>query len=169
MAVAIALESSELDPHYICMVTQELSWSTFLREPTSVDPLLEKGDVVLKRRDGEALRLSRASRSADERQAIASAARLLAAGCADGRGRDFGQLVADRLPWTRFLPGDDRAEFAKEFLGYLEACADLGDFTPLGRLLVEWKNTAAAFAEGVGQELARPVENVGGRLDRPGQ
>jgi hypothetical protein len=151
------------------MPTHELNWSAFLREPTSVEPLLEKGDVVLKRRDGEALRLSRASRSLDERQAIASAVRLLWAGFAETRGEDFGQRVAERLPWTRFLPETDRTAFAREFLDSLEACADLGDFTALGRLLVEWKNTATVFAEGVGQELKRPLKATGGRVRRPGK
>ncbi|NVJ08980.1 hypothetical protein HUW63_27565 [Myxococcus sp. AM001] len=151
------------------MATSELNWSTFLREPTRVEPLLEKGDVVLKRRDGDALRLSRASRSDDERQAIASAARLLAAGFEKRISRDFGQRVAERLPWTRFLPQADRVTFVQEFLGQLEACADLGDFGSLGRLLAEWKNTAAAFAEGVGSELARPVGDVGKRVPRPGK
>jgi hypothetical protein len=146
----------------------ELNWSAFLREPTSVEPLLEKGDVLLKRRDGEALLLSRASRSEDERQAISSAARLVGAGLASGRDQELSQRIADRLPWTRFLPEADRAEFAREFLGHLEACADLGDFTALARLLAEWKNTAVAFAEGVGHELARPVKHVGGRVRRPG-
>lgn len=151
------------------MPTHELNWSAFLREPTSVEPLLEKGDVVLKRRDGEALRLSRASRGFDERQAITSAVRLLWGVFAESHEAQLGQRVAERLPWTRFLPEADRTAFAKEFLGSLEACADLGDFTALGRLLTEWKNTATAFAEGAGPELARPLKAVGGRVRRPGR
>jgi len=161
------LESSEHVPYYFSMATHELSWSVFLREPTSVEQWLDKGDVVLKRRDGESLRLCRLSRSENERQAIASAVRLLWVPLESDRSRDLGQLVADRLPWTRFLPEADRTRFAKDFLGHLEACADLGDFTALGRLLEEWKNTATAFAEGLGRELTRPVKDVGGRVHRP--
>ncbi|OJH35169.1 hypothetical protein [Cystobacter ferrugineus] len=151
------------------MATHELTWSAFLREPTSVEPMLEKGDVLLKRRDGEALRLSRESRGANTRQAIIDAVRLLRADpSADPiRGSDRG--VTNRLPWTRFLPEEDRLTFVTEFIDHLEACADLGDFTALGRLLEEWKNTAAAYADGVAPALKRPVKAVGGRVPRPGR
>ena len=151
------------------MATYELNWSAFLREPTSIEPLLEKGDVVLKRRDGEPLRLCLESRSADERQALFAAARLLSAGISADHGRTLGRIVPDRLPWTRFLPEEDRAAFVAEFFSHLEACADLGDFGALGRLLAEWKNTAAAFADGIAPELRRPVKAVGGRVPRPGK
>lgn len=151
------------------MATHELTWSAFLREPTRVEPMLEKGDVLLKRRDGEALRLSRESRDANTRQAIIDAVRLLRAdpSAAPIRGPD--QSVTNRLPWTRFLPEEDRLAFVTEFIDHLEACADLGDFTALGRLLEEWKNTAAAYADGVAPALKRPVKAVGGRVPRPGR
>lgn len=151
------------------MATHELNWSTFLREPTRIEPLLERGDVVLKRRNGEALRLSRESRSVDERQVLLAAARLFSADIAADHGRRLGKDVPDRLPWTRFLPEEDRATFVAEFLSHLEACADLGDFTALGRLLAEWKNTAAAFANGTASKLKQPVKKVGGRVPRPGR
>ena len=151
------------------MATHELTWSAFLREPTRIEPMLEKGDVVLRRRDGEALRLCRESRRANERQALLAAARLMSAGISADHGRELGQSVPEFLPWTRFLPGAERAAFVAEFISHLEACADLGDFTALGRLLAEWKNTAAAFANGIAPELKRPVKEVGGRVPRPGE
>ncbi|ATB28901.1 hypothetical protein MEBOL_002350 [Melittangium boletus DSM 14713] len=150
------------------MATHELTWSAFLREPTRIEPMLEKGDVVLRRRDGESLRLCRESRRANEQQALLAAARLMSAGGSTCR-QALGRGVTDSLPWTRFLPEADRAAFVEEFLSHLGACADLGDFTALGRLLAEWKNTAAAFADGIAPELKRPVKEVGGRVPRPGE
>src|SRR3712207_1949421 len=102
------------------MATHELNWSAFLREPTRIEEMLEQGDVVLKRRGGEVLRLCRESRLADERQALVAAARLLSAGISADHGRTLGRILPDRLPWTRFLPEKDRAEFAEEFFSHLE-------------------------------------------------
>jgi hypothetical protein len=151
------------------MAAHEMNWSAFLREPSSIEPMLEKGDVVLKRRDGEPLRISRQSKSADVHQALLAAVRLLSSGGSASHVRELGRSVTERLPWTRFLPEADRAAFVAEFVSHLEACADLGDFTALGRLFAEWKNTAAAFADGLAPELKRPVKEVGGRVPRPGQ
>lgn len=62
----------------VMTTTHELTWSAFLREPTLVEPLLTKGDVLLKRRDAEPLRLTRATGDDLTRDALATAARLLA-------------------------------------------------------------------------------------------
>lgn len=148
---------------------QEMTWSAFLREPSSVEPLLEHGDVVLKRRDGEPLRLSRSSKGQAERQAIAAAARLLAPVLSEGAREAVEKMADVQLPWTRFLPERDRHEFVTDFLRQFEACADLGDFSALGRLLAEWKNTATAYADGLGDELKRPIAAVGERVRRPGR
>lgn len=161
------IDTSELVQHYFGMATHELTWSAFLREPTTIDAWLEKGDVVLKRRDGEALRVSRESRGTSERHALLTAARLLAAEASPSQRKAVASTVAARLPWTRFLPAADRTMFAAEFLSTLEACADLGEFAALGRLVDEWKNTAAAHAEGLASKLSRPVRGVGPRVERP--
>lgn len=147
--------------------THELTWSAFLREPTLVDPLLAKGDVLLKRRDAEPLRLSRATGDDATRDALSTAARLLAPAAGEEMREKLDRDVDARLPWTRFLPDADRKLFVKEFVREFEACADLGDFTSLGRLLVEWKNTASLHAEGLAAVLKRPITKVGKRVARP--
>lgn len=149
------------------MSTNELTWSAFLREPTNIDSLLQQGDVVLRRRDGEALRLSRDSKESDQRQALAAVARLLAPVISSAARKTLEPSVGTQLPWTRFLPDEDRRLFLSEFLEQFEACADLGDFSPLGRLLAEWKNSANAYAEGIGEELKRPVRFIGAHVPRP--
>jgi hypothetical protein len=149
------------------MATHELTWSAFLREPTLVEPLLAMGDVLLKRRDAEPLRLTRASGDEATRDALSTAARLLAP-AGDSRSTNADADIDARLPWTRFLPSADRALFVREFVRAFEACADLGDFTSLGRLLLDWKNTASLHAEGLAEVLARPIAEVGARVSRPG-
>lgn len=149
------------------MTTTELTWSAFLREPTLVDPLLAKGDVLLKRRDAEPLRLTRATGDDATRDALSTAARLLAPAAVAEASGSFDSQVDARLPWTRFLPSDDRKQFVKDFVREFEACADLGDFTSLGRLLRDWKNTASLHAEGLADILKRPITTLGARVPRP--
>jgi hypothetical protein len=151
------------------MGAHELTWSSFLREPTLVERWLERGDVLLRRREGETLRLSRESSGAAQREAIRAAVRLLTAGAARAKQQirlDEGEVAA-RLAWTRFLSASDRTAFVTEFLSTLEACADLGDFAALGRLVEDWKATAALHADGMAGRLKGPIATVGGKVQRP--
>jgi len=149
------------------MTPHEVAWSKFLREPSSVEPLLEHGDVVLKRRDGEPLRLTRESKREAAHDALATAARLLAPALSQTARRSIEARARTHLPWTRFLPEADRRQFLTEFLLQFEACADLGDFTALDNLLFRWKNAASLHAEGLAGELKRPIRTVGPRVAQP--
>jgi hypothetical protein len=149
------------------MSTHEVSWSSFLRQPTSVERHLERGDVLLKRREGETLRLSRESSDAALREGMLAAVRLLTAEAARQRAQIDDRAMTSRLPWTRFLPDADRKVFAAEFLSAIEACADLGEFTAVGRLVDEWKATAALHAEGLAGKLKRPISKGGAKVERP--
>lgn len=151
------------------MSAHELTWSSFLREPTSVERWLARGDVILKRREGESLRLSRASSDAAQREALLAAVRLLTLGASRAKGqvRLGDEEIAERLPWTRFLPAADRQRFVAEFLRTLEACADLGEFAALSRLVDEWKATASLHAEGIAGRLKGPLREVGSKVPRP--
>ncbi len=151
------------------MGTHEVTWSSFLREPTSVERWLERGDVLLRRRAGEMLRLSRASRGTSHREALVAAVRLLTmdAGKAKDRPQSDAEKIATRLPWTRFLPAADRVAFSREVLDALEACADLGEFSALGRVVDDWKATASLHAEGVARRLKGPLRVGGSKVQRP--
>lgn len=150
------------------MSVHEVTWSSFLREPTQVEKWLERGDVLLRRREGATLRLSRENREAAQKEALVAAVRLLVGETSPDEPLPFDQAtVASRLPWTRFLPSADRERFAAEFLSTLEACADLGEFSALARLLGDWKATAALHADGTASRLRRPLEQDAGKVARP--
>jgi hypothetical protein len=149
------------------MSVHEVTWSSFLRVPSSVERWLEQGDVLLRRRDGEALRLSRESNDTSERTALVTAARLLGAGLAKAKTSINAEALTSALPWTKFLPERDREAFLAEFLETIEACADLGDFAALGRLVTEWKSTAAVHAQGLAGKLTEPIGEVGEKARRP--
>ncbi len=150
------------------MRAHELTWSSFLREPTSVEPLLKHGDVLLRRREGEALRLSLESSDAAQREAFLTAIRLLTLGAHKKEKLHLDEAeVAERLPWTRFLPDKDRSTFIAEFLNTLEASADLGEFAALGRLVEDWKSTASLHQEGIAGGLKKPIGDIGAKVPRP--
>ncbi len=151
------------------MAAHEINWSAFLREPTSVERWLERGDVLLKRREGPTLRLSKDASGTSQREALQAAVRLLtgSAGAARKASPMSSEEVGSRLPWTKFLPASDRTEFTGEFLAMLESCADLGDFTALGRLVDDWKATAALHAEGLAPRLKKKLPATGQKVPRP--
>jgi hypothetical protein len=147
------------------MEEREVTWSSFLRNPTRVDAWLKNGDVVLRRRDGEALRLSRARGDEAEKVVLAAAAEVLTLLLPSGHAR-----LAEptrQMPWTRFLPEADRRLFVEEFVQCLDACAGLGGFSPVVRLLADWKKTALLHAEGLADQLRRPIRAAGGSVKRP--
>jgi hypothetical protein len=79
------------------MHAHELTWSSFLREPTSVDRWLEHGDVLLRRREGATLRLSRESSDAAQREALVAALRLLTGSAAQEKPRLLDEAEATPL------------------------------------------------------------------------
>lgn len=130
---------------------------------------MKRGDVVLKRRDGEALRLSRDVSERSQRDALAAVARLLTPLLSGEPRKEIETTALAQLPWISFLPKDDRHLFVSELLTQFKSCADLGDFASLARLVDEWKNTAMVFADGLGDELKRPLPGTSVRVPRPGR
>lgn len=147
------------------MEPKEITWSSFLRDPTRIDRMLERGDVVLRRRRGESVRLSRASSQLPQSDLLTAAAEVLAL-MVKTSPPDPKQLSSE-MRWTSFLPISDRRIFLEEFVGSLSACAELGTFEPVARLLSDWKKTAQLHAEGLGVALKRPISSVGARVPRP--
>ncbi len=147
------------------MEPRELTWSTFLRDPTKIDRLLQRGDVVLRRRRGESLRLSRASNQLPHDELLTAAAEVLSVLVRVSPPDP--KHLSEEMRWTSFLPPRDRREFLEEFIASLGACAELGTFDPVARLLADWKRTAQLHAEGLADSLKRPISSVGGRVQRP--
>lgn len=130
------------------MTGANLTMSDFLRNSGEVLDRLEREDLVLRRRDGGDVYLSRADRQQAEHEAASSAGRLLARLLEDPalRNRVLTDL-SETTPWTRFLPEADQARFADELVQTIAACAELESFAPVGRVVRQWKNTAEVWAQ----------------------
>src|SRR5712691_8958286 len=105
------------------MAVTEHSLSHMLRNSGQVLAEVEHRDVVLRRRDGEDLFLGLRSREESVRNALGVLARLLLATRVDPdtRRRVAGALAAS-LPWTTFLPDDEREEFFDALTSTAAAC-----------------------------------------------
>ena len=76
-----------------------------------------------------------------------------------GVAKEMGHFAGD--------PAADRSAFVGEFLRTLEACADLGDFAAIGRLVEDWKATASLHSEGLAGRLKGPLRLERTKVSRP--
>ncbi len=145
----------------------EHPFSDLLRSPKQVTGEVAKGDVLLRRRDEADLRLTLAQRD-DERSAAFAALGRTLRNLAVHEPESMREALADAFPWMEFLPEEDRALFAKEFVNVLVGAADLGTYAPLSQLLREWRDTAEVHADPeLTTRLRRPVTAKGESVPRP--
>jgi hypothetical protein len=50
-------------------------------------------------------------------------------------------------PWVRFLPEGDRAEFVREFLETIKACASINSFFRIEAVVNAWRSSAEIHAD----------------------
>lgn len=124
----------------------ERPFSDFLRQPNEVVADLADHDVVLRRRNAPALRLSEADREEDRDEAFDALARLLRNLLAHSPA-GLEATIDEAFPWAAFLPRRDRTVFIDELTQTLLAVSMIDNFAPVGQLLREWKSTAEIHAD----------------------
>lgn len=124
------------------------TWSDFLRNASDIADRLPEGDILLRRRDGEDVRLTLEHRVLARPAALDLFARLIEVALTDRNGaRHMSERLADALPWARFLPEEDRHRFLGELASCVEACASVDNWVALDQLIEEWKHSAVVFAD----------------------
>lgn len=123
------------------------TFSALLRTPNEVISQLDRGDVLLTRRDAEPLRLSKAQAAAREIDTLAALAQLIAASLDDEAVDRLASRLLDPFPWVEFLPVDVRRQFVDEFVRTARACASVARFERLSVMLAAWEATAEAYAD----------------------
>lgn len=124
----------------------ERPFSDLLRRPKEVTDDVEEGDVVLRRRDGPDLWLTRADREAQRADTFAAIGRALR-NLAVHSPVALGDALGDAFPWMEFLPAADRRLFLDEFSRVVTAAAAVDSYAPLDQLIREWRNTAEVHAD----------------------
>ena len=71
----------------------------------------------------------------------------------------FPDALASALPWVSFLPEADRAEFSREAVDTLRACAAIGRYAAFDTLIEDWKATAAVWSDpDLARSLSTPID-----------
>lgn len=136
-------------------MTKTATFSTFLRDPNKVIESLDEGDVVLTRRDGEPLRISKESDAVREREMTQAFAQMLGVMVLNDDDADL-LLSRLRIPfgWLEFLDGHEQQLFAEDFFRTARACAAMGNFERLAVEVGNWHETALAYSRGLRDRLA---------------
>ncbi|MDN5915103.1 MAG: hypothetical protein L0I76_08365 [Pseudonocardia sp.] len=149
-------------------MTTEVQWSELQRDPKGVAALADKGDVRVRRRDGSPLLLI--SEGAAESAAVGalSAARALRNALAHLSATAAATVLTEEFPWLDVLSESDRRQFATDFVRAVEASAELGRWSVLAQVVVEWRATAAVHADpALADELGRPLDDDHGPVPAP--
>ncbi|MFI7435087.1 hypothetical protein [Micromonospora haikouensis] len=147
-----------------------MQWSDAARTPREVAAAVESsGEVRLERRgDGVPFVLMREDRARQAQRGMETTARLLRNLLHHGGEELVTEALVDVFPWVNFLPEKDCVAFVREFMWTLEACSDLDVWTPFGRMIHEWQQTAAIHADpALAQELSRAVDSDLGPVPVP--
>jgi hypothetical protein len=145
----------------------ERPFSEFLRQPNEVVADLADHDVVLRRRNAPALRLSEAEREEERDEAFDALARLLR-NLLTHSPAGLESTIDEVFPWATFLSKRDRKLFIDELTQTLIAVSTIDNFAPVGQLLREWKATAEIHADPrLARRLRRRLDATGGAVAAP--
>lgn len=149
-------------------MTTEVQWSELQRDPKGVAALADRGDVRVRRRDGVPLLLVREDSAESAAVGALCAARALRNALAHLSADDAVGALIEEFPWLDLLSEADRRQFASDFVRAVQASAELGRWSVLAQVVVEWKATAAVLADpALAEELARPVDDDLGPVPAP--
>ncbi|MEU6110523.1 hypothetical protein ABZ853_19235 [Streptomyces albidoflavus] len=111
--------------------------------------LADSRSLLLRRRDGEDLVLTTASRAEQDRTVVSAATRMLLAMARrePGSMELLLDLLPDAFPWVRFLPEADLHAFAVELVDTMRAADSVGNNASVAQLLVEWQHTAEVHSD----------------------
>lgn len=149
-------------------VTTEVQWSELQRDPKGVAALADQGDVRVRRRDGVPLLLVREDSATSAADGAVGAARALRTALAHLPGEAAAEVLVEEFPWADLLPAAERLQFVSDFVRAVGASAELGRWSVLAQVLVEWKATAAVHTDpALVAELSRPLEDDLGLVPAP--
>lgn len=145
----------------------ERPFSEFLRQPKDVVAELAEHDVLLRRRNAPALRLSQADRHDDRAEAFEALARLLRNLAVHSPGALDG-AVDDAFAWVTFLPRSDRKMFVDDLTRTLIGAAAVENYAPVAQLLREWRATAEVHSDpALARRLRKAIEAGGDQVTAP--
>ncbi len=122
----------------------------------------------VRRRDGVPLLLVREDGAEAATVGALSAARALRNALAHFAPDRTVDVLVEEFPWLDLLPEADRRQFATDFVRAVAAAAELGRWSVLAQVIIEWRATAAVHADpALAEELTRPLDEDLGPVPAP--
>lgn len=121
--------------------------SELSRNSREVFKAADRGPVLITRRDGDSLILTKASQAEDDRRGLELAAALVAASLAPGEA-PFVIRLRLSFPWLALLSEPDQEAFGQEVVDLARAGAAISRFDPLLLAVDSWRATAEEVAAG---------------------
>ena len=128
-------------------ITHTVQSSELSRNSREVFEAADQGPVLITRRDGDALVLTKASQADYDRKGLELAAALVAVSLAPN-DVPFVERLRQPFPWLALLSSHDQEAFAQEVISIARACASVSRFDRLLLTLHAWKATAEEVAAG---------------------
>ena len=128
-------------------ISRTVRSSELSRNSREVFEAADKGPVLITRRDGDALVLTRASQADDDRRGLELASAIVAASLASD-AVPFVERLRTPFPWLALLTPDDQRTFATEIVDVARGCAAVARYVQLLATLHAWVATAEAIAAG---------------------
>jgi len=151
------------------MSVVERAFSEFLRQPNDVVAELAEHDVLLRRRNAPALRLSEADRDGDRSETFGLLARMVRNLAVHNPGA-LDETADEVFAWLTFIPKPDRRLFVEELTRTLVGASAVDNYAPVVQLLREWKATAEIHADPrLKRRLRNPVEAAGDLVNAPAE
>jgi uncharacterized protein DUF6247 len=134
----------------VMTATAEVNLSDLLNHPKATLSLLETNRrLYLRRRDAEDLVLTTAERAKQDSGAMSTMSRLFAELMRQEPAvlTMAVQVLPAVFPWVRHLDGDERKEFAAEWLAALNSAASIGNNAEVEVVVAAWQHTAEIYAD----------------------
>lgn len=128
-------------------ITRTVQSSELSRNSREVFEAADQGPVLITRRDGDALVLTKASQVDDDRKGLELASSLVAASLAPD-DVPFVERLRVPFPWLALLTPGEQGVFAKEVVDVARGCASVARYEQLLMTLHAWVATAEAVAAG---------------------
>lgn len=128
-------------------ISRTVQSSELSRNSREVFEAADQGPVLITRRDGDALVLTKASQADDDRKGLELASALVAVSLAPN-DVPFTERLRTPFPWLALLSLSEQEAFAKEIVDVARGCAAVSRYDQLLATLHAWMATAEAVAAG---------------------
>ncbi|MGW6769167.1 hypothetical protein ACWGBX_01930 [Streptomyces sp. NPDC055037] len=127
---------------------EDVSFSELLHHPAATARRLDGVRALrLRRRDAGDLALMRVDRMERDASVVDFTSRLLVGLVRTDNIEALRQALPEALPWSTFLPAEDRDTLLVELVDTVRGAVALDNLAPIALLLTQWRHSAEIYAD----------------------